>query len=152
MAKITLNIAKNFNNSIETIDKKKYFQLHKNVTTRSELFCFAIAVALAEKKEPLPLSATGNVTSLVRTEYMTNYDSLLSALYYDKYLKDKPDQIDDICNRDEVYNLAEKYANTGFGVIKDWVENVEEDTLLYKLISDMDKQYDEIKDELDSII
>lgn len=72
--------------------------------------------------------------SFVRTEYLGNYDALLSALYYEDKLKDNTDQIDDICNRDEVYALAERYANTGFGILKGWNENLDEEMLFYKLI------------------
>ena len=61
-------------------------------------------------------------------------------------LKDNTDQIDDICNRDEVYALAEKYANTGFSILKDWNENLDEETLFYKLIGWMDNRYQEIKE------
>ncbi len=153
MARVTLNIAKSYNNGfIEDIEKSKYFQLQKNVATRADLYSFAIAVALMENKEPLPPSAIGSVTSFVRTEYMTNYEPLLSALYYEKHLKDAPEEIDDICNRDEVYNMAEEYANAGFGVIKEWTENLDEDTLFYKLISYMDKEYQSIKDEVNAML
>ena len=72
----------------------------------------------------------------------------LPPVYYDKELKDKRDNIDSICNRDEVYNLAEKCTNTGFGILKDWIENLDEEILFYKLIGYMNKRFDEIKDEL----
>ena len=67
-------------------------------------------------------------------------------------LKDNTDQIDDICNRDEVYALAEKYANTGFDILKDWNEHLDEETLFYKLIGWMDNFYQEIKDEVSSLV
>ena len=67
-------------------------------------------------------------------------------------LKNNPDAIDNICDRDEVYNLAEKCANTGFGILKDWTEHMDEETLFYKLIGYMDKRYEEIKDELKTIV
>jgi hypothetical protein len=47
-----------------------------------------------------------------------------------------------------VYNLAEKCANTGFGILKEWTEQLDEETLFYKLIGYMDKKYEEIKDDL----
>lgn len=88
----------------------------------------------------------------MRTEFLTNVEPLLSCLYYEKVLKDHPEEIDEICNRDEVYNLAEKCANTGFGILKYWTEHLDEETLFYKLIGYMDKKYEEIKDEIDSLI
>jgi len=149
MARVTLNIAKAYDDGfIEDIEKTKYFQLHKNATTRTDLYCFAIALAEMEGKEPTPISTVGTGKSIVRTEFLSNVEPLLSCLYYDKVLKNNPEKIDDICNRDEVYNLAEKCANTGFGILKDYTENIDEETLFYKLISYMDKRYEEIKDEL----
>lgn len=152
MARVTLNIAKAYDDGfIEQIEKTKYFQLHKNATTRTDLYCFAIALAEMEHQEPTAIQSVGAVKSFVRTEFLTNCEPLLSSLYFEKCLKDNTDQIDDICNRDEVYNLAEKYANTGFGILKKWNETLDEDTLFYKLIGYMDKKFDEISAEIDSL-
>lgn len=149
MARVTLNIAKVYDDGfIENIEKTKYFQLHKNATSRTDLYCFAIALCEMEGKEPKPISMVGATKSIVRTEFLTNVEPLLLCLYYDKELKDNTDNVDNICNRDEVYNLAEKCANTGFGILKDYTEKLDEETLLYKLISYMDKRFDEIKEEL----
>lgn len=153
MARVTLNIAKVYDDGfIEDIEKKKYFQLHKNAATRTDLYCFAIALGEMEGKEPIPIQNVGAAKSFVRTEFLTNVEPLLSCLYYEKVLKEKPENIDDICNRDDVYNLAEKCANTGFGILKEWTEHIDEETLLYKLIGYMDKRYEEIKDELNEIV
>jgi hypothetical protein len=51
-----------------------------------------------------------------------------------------------------VYALAEKYANTGFGILKDWNEHLDEETLFHKLIGWMDNFYQEIKDEVSSLV
>lgn len=153
MARVTLNIAKAYDDGfIENIEKRKYFQLHKNAATRTDLYCFAIALGEMEGKEPTPIQNVGATKSFVRTEFLTNVEPLISCLYYDKELKDNPENIDNICNRDEVYNLAEKCANTGFGILKEYTEHLDEETLFYKLISYMDKRYEEIKDEVNSII
>ncbi|MBO7234194.1 MAG: hypothetical protein J6V13_04325 [Paludibacteraceae bacterium] len=153
MARVTLNIAKVYDDGfIDNIEKTKYFQLHKNATSRTDLYCFAIALCEMEGKEPTTISTVGATKSIVRTEFLTNVEPLLSCLYYDKVLKDNPDGIDNICNRDEVYNLAEKCANTGFGILKEYTEHLDEEALFYKLIGYMDKKYEEIKDELGSIV
>lgn len=153
MARVTLNIAKAYDDGfIEAIEKSKYFQLNKNAASRTDLYCFAIALCEMDGKDPTPISTVGASKSIVRTEFLTNVEPLLSCLYYDKELKDEPDRIDDICNRDEVYNLAEKCANTGFGILKEYSEHLDEETLFYKLISYMDKRYEEIKDEVSSMV
>ena len=42
MARVTLNIAKAYDDGfIEDIEKTKYFQLHKNAASRTDLYCFA---------------------------------------------------------------------------------------------------------------
>ena len=77
---------------------------------------------------------------------------MISYEVLEKVLKEKPNEIDKICNRDEVYNLAEKCANTGFGILKDWTKHLDEETLFYKLIGYMDKKYEEIKNELCELV
>ena len=54
--------------------------------------------------------------------------------------------------RDEVYALAEKYANTGFGISKDWNEHLDKEILFYKPIGWIDTLYQEIKDEVSSLV
>ncbi|MBQ9678826.1 MAG: hypothetical protein IJV44_11890 [Prevotella sp.] len=153
MARVTLNIAKAYDDGfIETIEKTKYFQLHNNAATRTDLYCFAIALCEMEGKEPTPISTEGAMKSIVRTEFLTNVEPLLSCLYYEKELKDSPENIDNICNRDEVCNFAEKCANTGFGILKDYTEHLDEEPLFYKLIRYMDKRYEEIKDEMKGMV
>ena len=76
----------------------------------------------------------------------------MSCLYYDKKLKDTPEQIDDICNKDEVYALAEQLANSGFDILKEWVETLDEEALCYKLISNIDKTYNDIIDGVESLL
>ena len=54
MARVTLNIAKAYDDGlIENIEKTKYFQLHKNAASRTDLYCFAIALCEMEEKEGL---------------------------------------------------------------------------------------------------
>lgn len=153
MARVILNIAKVYDDGfIEDIEKRKYFQLYKNAATRTDLYCFAIALGEMEGKEPTPIQNVGATKSFVRTEFLTNVEPLLSCLYFDKELKDNTENIDNICNRDEVYNLAEKCANTGFGILKEYTEHLDEETLFYKLISYMDKEYEKIKNELGDFV
>lgn len=153
MARVTLNIAKSYDDGfIEELEKSKYFQLNKNAATRTDLYCFAIALCEMEGKEPTTIQSVGATKSFVRTEFLTNCEPLLSCLYYDKVLKEKPEDIDEICNRDEVYNLAEKCANTGFGLLKEWTEQLDEETFFYKLIGYMDKQFEEIASEVETLI
>ena len=51
-----------------------------------------------------------------------------------------------------VCNIAEQYANTGFGVLKDYMGKYEQDQLLKKLLVEMDKEYDAIESEIHQIL
>lgn len=153
MAKVALNIAKAYSEGfVADIERTKYFQLHKNAAPRADLFKFAIAIGIMEEKAPTSLSTIGAVDSFVRTEYMTNCEALLSCLFFDQELKNNVELIDNICNRDEVYTLAEQYANTGFGVLKEYINTIDEELLFYKLIGYMDNKYLDIKDEVRSFL
>lgn len=150
MAKVALNIAKAYDNGFITeIEKSKYFQLNKNSTTRADLYSFAIAIAMMEEKEP---SAPQLVDSFVRTEYLGNYEALLSSIYFDTQLKGNIENIDNICKRDDVYAMAEKYANTGFGILKEWYETMDEEALYFKLIGYMNDRYNAIIEEVTSML
>lgn len=155
MARITLNISKKYKDGFinNKIDNEKYFQLNmNNLTTRSDLYLFAIAIALVEKQEPTPLSKNGPSDTFVRTSYLNEYDTLLSALFFDKKIKDDTEKIDDICNWDDVYALAEEYANSGFSVLEKWSTEIDQEILMLKLIDYMDKQYEIIKDDIQKIL
>lgn len=153
MARVALNIAKSYREGfIKQLEKSQFFQLQKNVTTRTDLYCFAIALCVKEGKEPTPIQNVSAADSFVRTEFLTNCEPLLLSIFYEDELKDDVDSIDQICNKDEVYGLVEKYANTGFGTLENVIENFDEETLLFKLIADMDKEYEEIHDEVESLI
>lgn len=153
MARVTLNIAKSYKEGfIKQLENSQFFQLHKNATTRTDLYCFAIALCAKEGKEPTPIQNVGTTDTFVRTEFLANCEPLLLSVFYEDELKDEPDSIDQICNKDEVYGLVEKYANTGFGILENAIENFDEETLLFKLIADMDKEYEEIHEEVESLI
>ena len=94
----------------------------------------------------------GKYGRLRRTFLKEHHNWLYSTMLMQGTLLKHLAEIDEICNRDEVYNLAEKCANTGFGILKDWTEHLDEETLFYKLIGYMDKTYEEIKDEIDNLI
>lgn len=88
MARVTLNIAKAYDEGfIENIEKTKFFQLHKNAATRTDLYCFAMALCEMEDKEPTHISEVGSVKSFVRTEFLTNCEPLLFSIYYENVLK-----------------------------------------------------------------
>lgn len=153
MARVALNIAKKYDDGfIEDIERTKYFQLHKNGATRAALYCFAIALCEMEGQEAKPIKDVP-VKTFVRTEYLNDCEPLFSSLYFDKCIKDDPELIDEICDRDDVYGLMEDYANTGFGILESYINApLDEETLMYKLITYMDKKYAKIIDEVSELM
>lgn len=47
---------------------------------------------------------------------------------------------------DKVFALADKYANTGFSVMSDYINEYSQNTLAMKLLADMDNMYEQYKD------
>ncbi len=105
-------------------------------TPRIDLFLFAMALGMetvpTEVKQP---------DTFIRDEYVKNkHDSLLYAAFIHN-LKNKED-IDSITNKEQVYKLAQNYANTGFDLIKDMMENRTETVAELELIKELDEQYE----------
>ena len=57
-------------------------------------------------------------------------------------------KVEEVTDTDKVFALADKYANTGFSVIEDYMNECSPNALAMKLLADMDKMYEEYKDSL----
>ncbi|MCF0257139.1 MAG: hypothetical protein HUK10_12805 [Bacteroides heparinolyticus] len=137
--KVTINITKEVkNNIISEIDRRRYAGLDISQTDRFDLFNMALAIGLQEGK-PTPLSAH---ESLVRTERLT--EDILGryrAIYYDRILAPDLRPIDEIVNTNAVLELIEQFANTGFIKLKEYMEQLDEDSFMYKLLADANTLY-----------
>lgn len=52
-----------------------------------------------------------------------------------------------------MYNIDNQLIiDTGFGIIKEWFEELDEESLFYKLLAYMNKEYISIKDELNELL
>ena len=132
----TINVSKgHIDGIIKEIDDSKYFLLDKSNTDRSELFDFALALGLREGT-PTPLKST---TTFIRVSYVEKKMYIYRGIYYDKYLKDHPGEIDTITDDDKIFDLVEKYANTGFIKLAELREEFHDDNLfMLKLLHEMD--------------
>ena len=134
-----LNISvKNKNGILKKIDDERYLGLDD--CTRLELYSFMVALGFASGYAS---DFDGAKDSLVREEYTKNNNICyaFSAIYYN----DNKDKVDEITDVDKVFALADKYANTGFSVISDYMNEYSENSLAMKLIADMDSMYEQYK-------
>lgn len=135
-----LNISnKNKAGILKQIDSQNYLGLFD--CSRLELYNFMVALGY---RSGYATDFEGSKESFVRGEYVNNIKHAFSALYFEQ----NPDSVEEVSDTDKVYSLADKYANTGFSVISDYMKECNEHTLTMKLMAEMDSMYEEIKSEL----
>ena len=135
-----LNISvKNKNGILRKIDDERYLGLDD--CTRLELYSFMVALGFASG---YPSDFDGAKDSLVREEYAKNNNICyaFSALYFN----DNMDKVEEIGDTEKVFGLADKYANTGFSVMSDYMNEYSQSALAMKLLAEMDAMYEDYKD------
>lgn len=135
-----LNISvKNKNGILRKIDEDHYLGLDD--CTRLDLYSFMVALGFSSG---YPSDFDGAKDSLVREEYTKNNNicHAFSAIYFN----DNKDKVEEIANTDKVFALADKYANTGFSVMSDYINDYSQNALAMKLLADMDSMYEQYKD------
>lgn len=135
-----LNISvKNKNGILKKIDEEQYLGLDE--CTRLELYSFMVALGF---ESGYPSDFDGAKDSLVREEYTKNHNICyaFSALYFN----DNKDKVEEIADTDKVFSLADKYANTGFSVMSDYINEYSQNALAMKLLSEIDTMYEQHKD------
>ena len=70
----------------------------------------------------------------------TKHDVFLYAAFIHN-MEDKND-LDEVSNKDQVYKLAQSYANTGFDLLGDMMENKTEAVAELELIKEMDADFE----------
>ena len=136
-ANLILYVQKDVNTKlIPEIDRKDYFQLKNPHSSRTQLFDFAIALG-ADRPTPLV-----NKADHTRGSYVVGSEFMYRSLLYNKegeaHLKEE----------DVVCNIAEQYANTGFGVLEEYMQKYNDEALLKKLLVDMDKEFTNMEPEI----
>ena len=123
--------------TLKNLDRTDYFHLSNSGTSRLELYNFALALGY---KRGYPSDLADAKESLIREEYVNNSQFLYSSLYYSEFInKGHKDQLDDLIYTEKTFLLADRYANTGFDIIKDFINSESEQTLVFKLIQEMDE-------------
>lgn len=137
--KTTINVSKkHIEGVIKKIDNQKYFMLDK--IERKDLFNFALALGVNISGIPTELESHDG---LFRTSYLGNDMSIYGSLLYQDVVKKDDSRSDLLSDGNQVIQLAEQYANTGFGVLNDYMGNYSEDALVSLLIEKCDKLFAE---------
>lgn len=136
-------LEKNIKEVVSRLDSSKFFGLNNSATKRPDLFNFLVSLGV---ERGYPKELTSKKTSFVRTEYIENNNCrfLYSSLYFHEMISDNPtEKIDMITNDNEILDLVEKYANTGFDVIAEYMDQYSDEEMMLDLISQMDDWYKE---------
>ena len=142
-----LNINKNQNKIIvRKVDQQDYMKLGKP-TSRLDLFNFAMALGVRQGGADIdtPLS---NKDSFVRDEYIGNDRYMYAALYFVDHVISHREDLEKVIDESITFQVAEKYAEEGFGILKDYMEQLGELPFAYKLIDEMDSKFEQIKKDL----
>lgn len=136
-----INISnKNKNGVLKQIDRQDYLGLHS--CSRLELYSFALALGY---KKGYPSDLEGGKDSFVREEY-TQHNTIrhaYSAVFFKENEETNKQEIEEIANTDKVFALTDRYANTGFSAIEDYMKQYDSLPLAMKLIAEIDEMYED---------
>mgnify|MGYP001401763652 CR=1 FL=1 len=140
--KATIGVEKTVNDKlIPAIDESKYMGLHNNVTSRPELFNFALALGLKEKRTKI-----NRIVSLWRWEQMSDEDLCIYDSIWFSEEKDS-NNLQGILSGPKVISIVEEYANTGFQKIENTMDSETDENFAFSLILEMN----EIIKDIDSL-
>ena len=132
-----INITRSARELLKKIDDDtKYFCLHDSITSRSELFAFAMAIGA--DTVPMKLENTYPGGLILDSSIEIRTKALMYALFINKL---NGDDIDEISKKDAVYTMAQEYANTGFGIIEGYMKEKKDTDLLWVLFEELDCQF-----------
>lgn len=137
-----LNISvKNKKGVLDTIDRQNYFKLGNSDCARLDLYSFLVALG---NHRGYASELEGTKDSFVREEYVkgANIRFAYSAIYFDSF-SNAQSEIEHITETDRIFPMMDKYANTGFQIISDYMQQHSEQALAYKLIAEMDTMYEQ---------
>ena len=137
-----LNYSQNAHNVIERIDSENYMGLGANKLTRSELFLFAMSLGV-ESHHKTPLSSTYTGGLVLDKSIDSKTRACMFALNINE-LSNPNDQLDTITDKWNVYKAAEQYANTGFEILADYLDNKKPFDLALEIFMELDEIYERI--------
>lgn len=143
-----LNISTKIKKSIlSDIDRQDYFCLGTSSISRISLYNFVLALGF---NNDLPTELDSPKESFIRGEYVNNERYLYSSVYFLRHEKDCIEDIEKISDTEAVYHLMDKYANTGFSVLADYMREYGDKALAMKLIAEMDEMNEHFLTDLET--
>ena len=75
----------------------------------------------------------------------SSIDSTTRALLCAYFIGKLPNvgMLDTVTNTEGLYNTAQEYANTGFEILEDYMDNKKDSELIWYLLEELDNQYHE---------
>ena len=138
-----ISISKKAREFVSKIDETKYLGLQDSAVSRSELFSFAMAIGVDTIPTKLENTYPGGL--VLDKSIDSGTKALMYALFIDKL---GGGDLDEITRKDEVYTLAQEYANTGFEVLEDYMGRKRDSELIWDLLEELDSQYRAMESEL----
>lgn len=134
----TLYVTKEAKKLIDKIDENGFLGLNISNTNRTELFIFASALGLeVDMQTKLDIK-----DSLIRSSYLETKDE---ALFYSSFINNIKDEenLEECVSKNQVFSQIEKYANTGFNLLKGMMESKNEEAAIFERIKILDEKYEE---------
>ena len=131
-----INITKKAKVVVDKIDQSKYLNLGLPAT-RSELFIFAMALGI--DTIPTKLENINQGGFILESSIDSKMRALLCAYFISRL--PNVDMLDDVADKECVYNMAQEYANTGFEILDDYMDNKKDYELIWDLLEELDNQY-----------
>lgn len=127
---------------LQRLDASNYFSLGEPGCARLELFAFALALGFAKQKRS---SLNGSKNSLFRAQYLKEEKQLMDSLFFQQAIADSKGKIDALADKKEVFGMAEEFANTGFHILQEYLDNEADESLLADCVEDMNKIYEDFR-------
>lgn len=122
------------------IDEKKFLGLDNNMTDRIQLFLFAMALGI---NTGCPTKLDNSDSFVLDQSIKMHHRALMYALYIGE-IQDK-NNLEECVDVESVYDLAQRYANTGFLIIEDYMNTKQDSVIQWELIKEMDEEYKAIE-------
>ncbi|HZJ76888.1 MAG TPA: hypothetical protein VFC70_04180 [Oscillospiraceae bacterium] len=129
-------VAKNNAKFIRSLNERDNRYLKFN--TNKETFFYAMTLGINN-----PTEIAGNKEGLFLDANLNIQDE---ALLYSVVSEDL-DSLDELTDKNKVYGVAERMANSGYKIIEDNINSVSYDNLTMKLFTELDELYEGLKEE-----
>ena len=130
-------VTKRIRDFINELDQSEYFGF-KDIS-RTDLFLFAMALGV----ETNVRTSLENTDGLVRDSSLDyRIKALMDALFISNLKSDE--LLNTVIDKENVYELAQEYAHTGFQIIEDYFRNKKDSDLIWSMFRELDDQYKEL--------